>query len=190
MDEKVTIAVIAGTTREGRESIKAARYVAEVGRTLPNVEIIFVDPLEFNFPHDGRDLDEKDPKYSEITAKADAFFIVSPEYNHSFPGTLKRMLDSELDNYFRKPVALAGVSNGNWGGVRMVEALTTAVRGMKMVATYFNVYFPLAPQLFNAEDKIDPTKEEMFTKNIKSAYGELIWFAKTLKWGLANVKEV
>lgn len=188
MNEKVTIAVLAGTTREGRESIKAAKYVAEIGRTLPDVEIIFVDPKDLNFPNDGRDPSEQDPRYSEITAKADAFFVVTPEYNHSFPGSLKRMLDSELSNYNRKPVALAGASNGNWGGVRAVEALAASVRGMGLVVTYQSVYFPMVPTLFDAEGKIAPDKEEMFSKNIKTAYAELIWFAKTLKWGRTNLK--
>ena len=48
-----TIAVLAGTTRVQRESIKAARYVAEFGRKLPDVEIIFVDPVDFHFDGDG-----------------------------------------------------------------------------------------------------------------------------------------
>jgi len=114
MDEQIVIAVLAGTTRVQRRSIIAAKWIAEFGRQQPGVEIIFVDPTELYFPGDGNDPEGKDPRYSEITARADAFFIVTPEYNHSFPGTLKRMLDSELANYNHKPVAFAGVSDGNW----------------------------------------------------------------------------
>src|SRR5665213_2917836 len=127
-DKKLKVAVLAGTTRARRESIKAARYVAEFGKRYQEIEIVFVDPADFNFPNDGNDPEGKDPRYSEITAEADAFFVVTPEYNHSFPGSLKRMLDSELDNYIHKPVALAGASSGGWGGVRAVEALVTTVR--------------------------------------------------------------
>ena len=95
---KLTVAVLAGTTREKRESIKAARYVADFGKTLASADIVLVDPKDFQFAGDGNDPEGKDPRYSEITKKADAFFIVTPEYNHSFPGSLKRMLDSELEN--------------------------------------------------------------------------------------------
>src|SRR6266404_5897350 len=130
--DKLTIAVLAGTTRVQRESIKAARYVAEFGKQRSDIDIIFVDPEDFNFPGDGNDPEGKDPRYSEITARADAFFIVTPEYNHSFPGTLKRMLDSELKNYIHKPVAFAGVSNGIFGGARALEALTLTIREMGM----------------------------------------------------------
>src|SRR5487761_1796542 len=134
MDDILTIAVLAGTTRAQRESIKAAKFVAEIGSKQPEVEIIFVDPKDYNFPGDGNDPEGKDPRYTEITAKADAFFIVTPEYNHSFPGSLKRMLDSELQTYNHKPVAFAGVSNGSWGGTRAIESLVPAIRETGLVA--------------------------------------------------------
>ena len=79
MESGLTVAVLAGTTRVQRESIKAAHYVADFARRLEGVEVIFVDPVDFNFPGDGNDPEGKDPRYSEIVAKADAFFIVTPE---------------------------------------------------------------------------------------------------------------
>ena len=69
MDTPITIAVMAGTTREKRLSINAARYVAEIGRTYDNVEIIFVDPEDFTFPHDGNDPEGKDARYGDIDAR-------------------------------------------------------------------------------------------------------------------------
>jgi NAD(P)H-dependent FMN reductase len=183
MEEKLVIAVLAGTRRVQRESIKAARYVAEFGRQLSDVEIIFVDPEDFTFPGDGNDPEGKDPRYTEITTRADAFFIVTPEYNHSFPGSLKRMLDSELKNYVHKPVALAGASNGNWGGVRAVEALVLTVREMGLAATFTNVYFPRVQDIFDEQGRIKPEFEARYQKNLQGAYDELIWMAKALRWG-------
>src|SRR6476659_576620 len=135
MENKIVVAVIAGTTREGRLSINAAKWVAEQGRQRDDVEVIFVDPRDFNLPGDGnKDEHSRDPRYTDITAKADAFYVVTPEYNHSFPSSLKRLLDSEFDNYKHKPVATAGVSNGPWGGVRACEALLHVYHTMWMVA--------------------------------------------------------
>ena len=85
--DKITIAVLAGTTREKRLSLTPARYIEEFGKKLPDCEVIFVDPKDFNFPGDGNDPEGKDPRYSAITEKADGFFIVVPEYNHSFPAS-------------------------------------------------------------------------------------------------------
>lgn len=187
MDNSLTIAVLAGTTRQKRQSIKAARYVAEFGTYLPNVQIIFVDPSDFTFPDDGNDDEGKDSRYSNITARADAFFIVAPEYNHSFSGSLKRMLDSELSNYLHKPVAIAGASSGGWGGVRAVEALVTAVREMGLVVTFSSPYFPRVQDSFDNHNQPVVDQKERIDKNIQAAYDELLWMAKTLKYGRDNL---
>ncbi|MDB5181718.1 MAG: NADPH-dependent reductase [Candidatus Saccharibacteria bacterium] len=181
MAERITVAVLAGTTREKRESIKAAWYIAEFGRQLPDVEIIFVDPKEFYFPGDGNDPEGKDPRYTEITAKADAFFVITPEYNHSFPGTLKRMLDSELENYNHKPIAFAGASSGNWGGVRAVESLLTAVRETGLVSLSWDVYFPRVQEIFDENGAIKPEHKERYDRNVGKLYDELLWMARLFK---------
>jgi NAD(P)H-dependent FMN reductase len=183
MNDTITIAVLAGTTREQRESIKAAHFVAEIGKQQSGVEVIFVDPKDFNFPGDGNDPEGKDPKYSDITTKADAFFIVTPEYNHSFPGSLKRMLDSELGNYNHKPVAFAGCSNGNWGGTRAIESLVPAVRETGLVVMSWDVYFPYVQNIFDDNGEPKPEFAERYTKSLNKLYRELIWFARMLKTG-------
>lgn len=180
-ESPIVIAVLAGTTRAQRESIKAARYVADFARQLPHVEVIFVDPVDFAFPGDGNDPEGKDPRYSEIVAKADAFFIVTPEYNHSFPGSLKRMLDSELELYNHKPVAFAGASNGNWGGVRAVEALLTAIRETGLVALSWDIYFPYVHKMFNEDGSILEEHRERYERNLGKLFDELVLFAHLFK---------
>lgn len=183
--QPLKIAVLAGTTREKRESIKAAHLVAEIGKEQRGVEIIFVDPKDFHFPGDGNDPEGKDPRYTKITEEADAFFIVTPEYNHSIPGSLKRMLDSELKNYIHKPVAFGGCSNGRWGGVRAIEALTVTVREMGMVAIFTDVHFPNVDTLF---DEMGEVIDPIYRKLVQKSYDELIWMAKVLKWGRTHQK--
>lgn len=187
MDDKLTVAVLAGTTRAQRESVKAAQWIAEFGRQLPGVEIIFVDPKNFNFPGDGNDPEGKDPRYTEIVHKADAFFIVTPEYNHSFPGSLKRMLDSELELYNHKPVAFAGASNGNWGGVRAVESLLTAVRETGLVALSWDIYFPFVQNMFDENGAMKPEYAERYKRNTGKLYDELIWMARLFKRARAEL---
>src|SRR5579859_5593497 len=92
--DKLFIPILLGTIRPKRQSIKAARLVEKVGKTIEKINVLLVDPNDYQFPYDGNDPENKDPRYTELTEKADGFFILTPEYNHSFPGTLKRMLDS------------------------------------------------------------------------------------------------
>jgi NAD(P)H-dependent FMN reductase len=183
---KLHIAVLAGTARAQRESINATRLVYKVGQQIEDIEVRFADPVDFHFPGDGNDPEGKDPKYTELTNWADGFFIVTPEYNHSFPGTLKRMLDSELGNYIHKPVAFAGASNGHWGGIRAIEALVTTVREMGMAACFTDVQFPNVQDLFeNGQLKTEFTQR--YQESITKAYTELIWMATSLKWGRGNL---
>lgn len=190
MSDLITVAVLAGTTRKQRESIKAAQYVAEFGRQLPNVEIIFVDPADFHFPNDGDAPEDKDPRYTEITARADAFFIVTPEYNHSIPSSLKRMLDSEHDNYFHKPVIAAGASSGPWGGTRVCEALLHVFHTLGMVTIKPEVYFPKVQDIFSEAGDMKPEYTERYQKSVGAAYDELLWMARLFKLARAELADV
>lgn len=172
------IPIIEGTTRVKRESIHAARFILEVSKEIPGIETVLVDPNDFTLPGDGNDPESKDPKYTELTLKADAFFIVAPEYNHSFSGSLKRLLDSELTNYKHKPVAFAGVSSGMIGGARAIEALTMTTRKMGLVTLSHDVHFPFVQDLFNEDGSV---KDQAYVERVKKVFTELIWMANALK---------
>lgn len=184
---KLFIPILLGTSRPKRRSVNAAKLVEKVGKEIEEITVQLVDPVDYTFPYDGNDPENKDPRYTALTEKADGFFIVTPEYNHSFPGTLKRMLDSELKNYIHKPVAFAGVSDGIFGGARALEALTLTVREMGMAATFADVYFPQVQNLFDEKGEI---KDKNFIRRIKRGYEELIWMAKALQWGRKNLKSI
>jgi len=181
VEDSITVAVLAGTTRVQRQSIKAAHYIADFAGRLPGVDVIFVDPRDFNFPGDGNDPEGKDPRYGEIVAKADAFFITTPEYNHSFPGSLKRMLDSELQLYNHKPAAIAGVSNSNWGGVRAAESLHVAIRELGLVSLSWDAYFPYVQNIFNEDGGIKDEYRERYEKSLGKLFDELLLFARLFK---------
>lgn len=182
-EQPINLVVIEGTTRLQRLSIHASRYVAAAASEIPGVTVTFVDPQDFNLPGDGNDPEGKDPRYSSITKQADAFFIVVPEYNHSFPGSLKRLLDSELANYNHKPVAFAGVSNGGWGGTRAVEALVPAVRETGLVVMSWDIYFPRIQDIFNEQGTMQPEYVDRYKRNLGQLLDELLWFAHMLKAG-------
>lgn len=91
------------------------------------------------------------------------------------------MIDSELQTYNHKPVAFAGASNGNWGGVRAIEALVPAVRETGLVVMSWDVYFPYVQKIFDADGVIQPEYAERYEKNVNKLYDELLWFARMLK---------
>lgn len=176
--EKLHILIIEGTNRPGRESIKVANLIEKIGQDIDDIEVKLADAAAFNFPLDGDGSEQQDPRYKELITWADAYFIVAPEYNHGYPGSLKRMLDSEYTVYIHKPVAIAGVSSGNWGGVRVIEALVPVLRELGMVLTFADIQFPKVKEQF--DDAGNP-KDPAQSKRILDAYEELIWMGKALK---------
>lgn len=183
--KKLFIPILLGTTRPKRQSSQVAHLVEQVGKTIEEIEVQLVDPADYSFPFDGNDPENKDPRYSALTKKADGFFIVTPEYNHSFPGTLKRMLDSELEHYIHKPVAFVGVSDRIFGGVRAIESLTPTVRELGLVATFSDIYFPEVQKVFDEKGEL---RDASYLKRIERGYTELIWMAKALQWGRKHLK--
>ena len=184
MDAPIVVAVIVGTTRVQRMTPRVAALVAEVGRGYDDVEVVWVDPDDFDLPGDGNDPEGKDPRYTAITERADAFLIVSPEYNHGYPGSLKRLLDSELANYYRKPVAFVGVSATPWGGVRGIELLVNVTREMGLIATSVDAYVARVYDVFARDDLTGGLTEEdraTYARRFARVWDELLWFARPLK---------
>src|SRR5207248_1418658 len=109
MERKLSIPVILGTTRQGRMSEHAARFMlSQVGKH-PAVETELIDIRALPLPvHDAGE-GIRDAAFCGRIEHADALVIVSPEYNHSFPGLLKHVLDSCLKEYVHKVVGVVGV---------------------------------------------------------------------------------
>ncbi|PYL53215.1 MAG: hypothetical protein DMF29_09020 [Verrucomicrobia bacterium] len=90
------IPVILGTARQGRESEHAAKFVFEQTKKRENVESEFIDVRTLPMKLDDAGEQMKDPKFSATIERCDGLIIVTPEYNHSFPGLLKHALDMNL----------------------------------------------------------------------------------------------
>ena len=117
----LSIPVILGTTRNGRMSVHAARFVFNQLQKREGVTSALIDIAELNLPVDDAGEAVKDSRFSAAMERADAIVIVSPEYNHSFPGLLKHVLDSCLKEYIHKAAGIVGVSAGVFGGARAIE---------------------------------------------------------------------
>src|SRR5207245_6269312 len=127
----------------------------------------------------------KDENFSATVMRADALVIVTPEYNHGYPGLLKHVLDSNLKEYIHKAVGVCGVSAGGFGGTRVIEALLPVLRELGLVTIFWDGNFSGAQKLFDAEGKI--LDEATHVKRIDKFLGELIWMSKVLRYGRENV---
>ena len=180
----LSIPVILGTTRKGRMSAHAAHFmVGQIGKR-DNVQTELIDISKLPMPIDNAGEDIKDPAFAEKMAMADALVIVTPEYNHGYPGSLKSVLDLLLKEYIHKAVAFVGVSAGPWGGTRVIEACVPMVRELGLAVTFTDLNFPSVKSKFDSEGNL---LDEAYETRVQGFLDELIWMARTLKWGRENV---
>jgi len=121
--EKLRLPVLLGTNRKMRKSVHAAKWLIGEMQKRPEIETQLFDAGDFALPQDDYGTGIKDlfPEWRDAITKADGLIIVTPEYNHGYPGTLKAVLDLLLKEYIHKSVAFVGVSAGPWGGTRVIE---------------------------------------------------------------------
>lgn len=169
----LSIPILLGTAREGRQSEAVAHFVHAQAKAFGfTTRLIDVRDFVDNGITNGAMSAEKSAEWQRIMQEADGLIVVAPEYNHGYPGELKIMLDELEDEYRYKPLAICGVSSGGMGGVRMVEALHQVAITLYMVNVRNAVYFA------NAEQPIDETTS---SKRLRTMYEELSWWATALK---------
>ena len=184
--DQLLLPVLLGTNRKKRLSVHPARWLLGEMEKRPEIQTRLFDVSEFALPHDdyGQEIKHLFPDWRDAIIKADGLVIVTPEYNHGYPGTLKAVLDLLLREYIHKPVAFVGVSAGLWGGTRVIEAMLPMVRELGLAATFTDLNFPKVERTFDAEGRLlDPAYE----KRAADFLDELVWMSRTLKWGRENV---
>src|SRR5207249_8060955 len=146
----VFLPIIIGTPRQGRLTEPAANFVfGEVSKRRDiETELIDIRKIPIRMDDAGEAL--KDSQFCATVKRADGLIIVAPEYNHSFPGLLKHVLDTNLEEYIHKAVGICGVSAGPFGGARMIQSLLPVLRELGLVTIFSDVYFGSAGRLFDS----------------------------------------
>ena len=184
--DKLLLPVLLGTNRRNRNSAFPARWLIGEMEKRPEIQTRLFDTADFAFPHDdyGQGLKDLFPEWRDTIIKADGLVIVAPEYNHSYPGVLKAVLDLLLKEYIHKAVAFVGVSAGPWGGTRVIEAMVAMARELGLAVTFTDLNFPVVQKSFDPDGKI---LDQGFEKRAKDFLDELVWMSRVLKWGRENM---
>lgn len=178
------IPIILGTARVGRQSEKVANYVfGEVEKAGFKTEILDVRDYRIEATDNTRQPPQA-KKLSEKINKADGLIVVSPEYNHGYPGELKMMLDLIYGEYAKKPVGICGVSSGGLGGTRMVEQMRLVAVELKMIPIREALYFSNVKERFDEKGRIkDPA---YYQEKVNKFLENLVFYAEALKIRTGN----
>lgn len=179
------VVVFYGSVRTARQGIRAARFIVSQCRER-GYHVDLIDPLEYRLPL----LDKMYKEYAPDTAPAvlqrlavlikpaDAYIVVSGEYNHTIPPALSNLLDHFLEEYFWKPSAIVCYSAGSFGGVRAAMTLRAmlAELGMSSIPSLFPV-----PRVQSAFDEEGRPHDDGWYERAGKFFAELEWYAHALK---------
>jgi NAD(P)H-dependent FMN reductase len=179
MRNPLNLGIVIGSTRQGRFAPTIANWFSARASLREDMRVDIVDLAEANLPDT-----LSDKPALEVTAitrrlaAADAFVIVTPEYNHSFPAPLKTAIDWHSKQWQAKPVGFVSYG-GVSGGLRAVEQLRLVLAELHAVTVRDTVSFHGAWGLFTPDGLLKhPEHHERATN---SMLNQISWWGHALQ---------
>ena len=176
------IAIISASVRNGRKSHSVALYFKnylEQGQ-LGDANIIDLDSYDFPlFEERLRLIENPIPQmlaFAKEITDADGVIIVTPEYNGGYPASLKNVIDLLYAEWKRKPIAIATVSAGPFGGSQVITSLQFTL--WKIGALTVPAMFPVASVEKSFGEDGTPTDKEVTDKRAAAFTKELLYWIK------------
>ncbi len=186
------VLVIVASTRPGRVGRSVADwFYGQARESGTGVQFELVDLADWNLPLFDEPIPPKAHMYRQEhtkrwaakIAEGKGFVLVTPEYNHGYPGSLKNALDYLYQEWNGKPVAF--VSYGMSGGRMAVRQLLPVVDELQMRPLKEEVAIVFKHNMFDERRQlVDP--ERSFTEYIGEAKGLIETLTNTLQEGVLN----
>jgi len=173
------LAIIIGSTREGRYADVVANWFIAQAAKRDDVDIDVIDVAALDLPvHFTKAAVPALQAYLERVDRAECYVVITPEYNHSYPASLKHAIDLAGAEWQRKPVAFVSYG-GISGGLRAVEHLRQVFAELRTVTIRDTVSFQGPWSLFDADGRLaDSGMAELATTTMLD---DLVWWASALR---------
>jgi NAD(P)H-dependent FMN reductase len=186
----LNVKVIVGSTREGRFSEQILPWLNEVLAKRSDLNVEVLDLREYQLPYfnlpvspktitDGNYGDDLINTWSKKINEADAFLIISPEYNHGYPAVLKSALDAVSNEWVKKAVGF--ISYGSVGGGRVVEQLRQVAVELQLASVRDAVHIQAPWFLLEADGSLKPGALDGYTDTLNTELDQLTWWGEALK---------
>jgi NAD(P)H-dependent FMN reductase len=188
-DTNPLIQVILASTREGRFGERPAAWLMDRLAAREDMAVELVDLRDHPLPifdqavppaRTLRDYpNEEIAKWGRTVDAADGYMVVTPEYNHGYPASLKSALDYVFPELVRKPVAFVGY--GNVGGARAIEQLRLVAVEFEMAPLRHAIH--ILPELMMPARSAEPFDVEIFAsldERLDRAATDLVWWTRAL----------
>jgi NAD(P)H-dependent FMN reductase len=174
MDKKTNLVIIIASTRPGRIGDKIGDWVLNFTQENSNFAISVADlavinlPIfdEPNPPMSGIYENEQTKNWSKVIGDADAFIVVTPEYNYTMPPALVNAIDYLHYEWKYKPVAFVGY--GATGAIRAIQTekllfVNLSAMPIAQMVNMMGVYAPLV-DAFKPEEKYEQAAKTMLNE--------------------------
>ncbi|MGK6312452.1 NADPH-dependent FMN reductase [Neorhizobium sp. DT-125] len=183
MQAKFTLALVYGSAREGRFCDTVVDWLLARLPQMLAADIVIVDPADL-IAESRIVRAEAESRIARDLASADAFLIVTPEYNHGYTAALKELIDSFYRPWWGKPVAFVSYG-GISGGLRAIEQLRQVFAELGAATIRETLSFTHAVERFDENGNLrDP---ERTIRQLERLAKQLSWWAVTLKAGRQTV---
>jgi NAD(P)H-dependent FMN reductase len=169
MSSTLVLAVIVGSVRQGRFGPVVADWFVGQAKQRDDLNVDVIDLA---------DTPILSTYFRCRIAAADAFVVITPEYNHGYPGPLKTAIDSVSREWRAKPIGFVSYG-GLSGGLRAVEQLRLVFAELHTVTVRETVSFHGARQRFDEHGV--PHEPDAVNAAATALLDQLCWWARTLK---------
>lgn len=176
------IEIVSGSPREASSTNRLALHIKKLLEDKTNNEVGMLDVREYPLPLLQKvytTVDEAPEEFRELAQRmfsADAFIIVTPEYNGSYSPAMQNMFD-HFPKQHRKPFGLVTASPGSLGGIRAAMQLQQFVMALFGIASPYMLVTPQVDKKFDADGNlVDPS----FQNAVDSFIKEYLWLAEKL----------
>lgn len=177
MTKPINLALVYGSARQGRFCDVVANWAREQIARREAFALDLIDPADGALTAARSDAAALAALKGRI-GQAEAFLIVTPEYNHGYPGVLKLLIDSVYNEWQAKPVAFISYG-GVSGGLRAVEQLRLVFAELHAVTLRDGVSFANAWTLFDGDGALkEPSSANAAMSLLLSRLG---WWANALR---------
>ncbi|MGW1210540.1 NADPH-dependent FMN reductase [Streptomyces sp. NPDC002499] len=176
----LAVTLVLGSNRHGRFGPVVADWLLDRMRDHDDLDPEVMDVAEADLPTTFEPSAAALAARSSVTprlAAADAFVVLTPEYNHSFPAGLKNLIDWHYTEWRAKPVALVSYG-GLAGGLRAAEHLRQVFAELHAVTIRDTVSFHNAGTSFDEGRLKDPAGPDAAAKVMLD---QLVWWGRALR---------
>ncbi len=183
------IKVILASVREGRFGAHVAPWFMEHANAVEGVTFELVDLKEYQLPIFAEKVspayvpgDYGKPevdRWAKVIAEADGFVMITPEYNHGYPSSLKNNIDYLAKEWNKKAIGFVGY--GSTGGARVIQQLRSVSTELQMAPIRASVHIMNPWFMTEADGSLKPGALAPYDASATAMIEQLVWWATALK---------